>query len=220
MRRPARSLALATVAAGLLLAGCAVTTPTRFYTLSSLLAAPGEATKAAPHELAVGVGPVTLPEYLNRPQIVTRTGSNRVVLAEFDSWAEPLDGLFARVLTENLSLLLGTDDIVPLPLRRPIRLDYDVEVNVTRFDVDGAGNAVLDARWLIYRDVSGELVHSARSTIVEPAPTDDEATDVQALSQALGAMSREIAAAIAADLAPAANPRRDRRSDRRGPASP
>jgi uncharacterized protein len=201
MRHPirSRSLRLAAVAAGLLLAGCTATTPTRFYTLSSLLAAPGEATKAPPHDLAVGVGPVTLPEYLNRPQIVTRAGRNRVVLADFDSWIEPLDGLFTRTLTENLSLLLGTDDVLPLPLRRAIRLDYDVEVNVTRFDVDSSGNAVLDARWLVYRDVGGELVRSARSTIVEPTPTDDEA---------------------AADQAPATDRRQDRRSERQGRSSP
>ena len=200
MRSPAGCLALATVAAGLLFAGCAATTPTRFYTLSSVVAAPGEASQGLPH-LAIGVGPVTLPEYLNRPQIVTRVGSNRIVLADFESWAEPLDGLFARVLTENLSLLLGTDDVVPLPLRRSMRLDYDVEVNVTRFDVDDSGHAVLDARWLVYRDVGGELVRSTRSTLVEPAPTNDEAAAVQALSRALGAMSREIAATIAAATA-------------------
>ena len=100
MRSPAGCLALATIAAGLLFAGCAATTPTRFYTLSSLVAAPGEASQGLPH-LAIGVGPVTLPEYLNRPQIVTRVGSNRIALADFESWAEPLDGLFARILTEN-----------------------------------------------------------------------------------------------------------------------
>jgi hypothetical protein len=214
MKRRARYLTLAALAAGLLLAGCAATTPTRFYTLSSLVVPPGEAAKGLPH-LAVGVGPVTLPEYLNRPQIVTRAGSNRIILADFDSWAEPLDGLFARILTENLSLLLGTDDVVPLPLRRTIRLDYDVEVSVTRFDVDSAGHAVLDARWVVYRDADGERVHSARSTIVEPAPTDDQAAGVQALSQALGDLSRQIAAAITADQASAGNLRRDRRSGRR-----
>jgi uncharacterized lipoprotein YmbA len=215
MRRPGRYLALATIAAGLLMAGCAATTPTRFYTLSGLVAPPAEATQGLAH-LAVGVGPVTLPEYLNRPQIVTRAGSNRIILADFDSWAEPLDGLFARTLTENLSLLLGTDDVVPLPLRRTIPLDYDVEVNVTRFDVDSGGHAVLDAHWVVYRDVDGQLVHSARSTIVEPAPTDDQAAGVKALSQALGDLSRQIAAAITADQVSAGNSRRDRRSGQRG----
>ncbi len=222
MRPPVGSpaVALMAVAAGLLLAGCGSTTPTQFYTLSSIVAAPGEANEALPHGPALGIGPVTLPEYLNRPQIVTRAGSNRIVLADFESWSEPLDGLFARTLTENLSLLLGTDDVVPLPLRRTVRLDYDVEVNVTRFDVDTAGQAILDARWLVYRDQSGELVRGARSTVVEPFAADDEAAAVQALSRALGAMSREIATAIAADQPAAAAGRRDRRSAPRSQASP
>ena len=218
MKRLAGSsfLPLAALVACLLVAGCAATTPTRFYTLSSLTAPPGEAAQGLPH-LAIGVGPVTLPEYLNRPQIVTRAGSNRIVLADFESWAEPLDGLFARVLTENLSLLLGTDDVVPLPLRRSMRLDYDVEVNVTRFDVDSDGHAVLDARWVVYRDVSGDLVRSARSTLVEPASTNDETAAVQALSQALGAMSREIADTIAA-ATEKQKPAAKSRSDGRVPA--
>jgi uncharacterized lipoprotein YmbA len=214
MRRPVLRLAPATIAAGLFLWGCAATTPTRFYTLSGLSSSAGEATEKLPH-VAVGVGPVTLPEYLNRPQIVTRAGSNRIILADFDSWAEPLDGLFARTLTQNLSLLLGTDDVVPLPLRRTIRLDYDVEVNVNRFDVDSGGHTVLDARWEVYRDASGQLVHRARATIVETAAANDQVADVQALSRALGDLSRQIAAAIAADQAPAGNARRDRRSSAR-----
>jgi hypothetical protein len=55
-----------------------------------------------------------------RPQLVARAGSDRAVLAEFDGWIEPLQGMFARVLAENPTLLLGTDDVLTLPQRRPI----------------------------------------------------------------------------------------------------
>jgi uncharacterized protein len=148
MRRPqTSSLALAILAACLVSTSCADSQPTRFYTLAPLAEAPPrEAMPALPSDLTLGVGPVTLPPYLDRPQLVTRAGSNRVVLADFDSWAEPLDGLFARVLAENLAILLGTDDVLLLPQRRPVPLDYQVEVDVTRF-VDTSGNAALDARW-------------------------------------------------------------------------
>ncbi len=200
-RRRARPGALGLAAVSLLLAACTPTEPTLFYTLSSVIAAPGEASQAPSGDLAVGVGPVILPEYLNRPQIVTRAGRNQIELADFESWAEPLDGLFARTLTENLSLLLGTDDVLPLPLRREVRLDYTVEVDVARFDADSNGNAVLDARWQIYQDDGEELVRNARSTIVEPIAADDPAAVLEGLSAALGTMSREIATAIAADHA-------------------
>lgn len=79
------SVALATCLA---LTGCADSQPTRFYTLSPLAAALGSTPPTLLPDVTVGVGPVTLPPYLDRPQLVTRAGGNRVVLAEFDSWAE------------------------------------------------------------------------------------------------------------------------------------
>jgi uncharacterized protein len=188
---------LAVLAAGLTLAGCADTPPTRFYTLSPLEDAPGGRPLADLPELTVGVGPVTLPPYLDRPQLVTRAGGNRMVLADFDSWVEPLQGMFARVLGENLALLLGTDDVLMLPQRRDVTLDRQVEVDVTRFDVDDAGNAILDAKWWVYGRNGDKLLRSGRSTISEPATAGDYASAAAALSRALGAMSEEIATAIA-----------------------
>jgi uncharacterized lipoprotein YmbA len=208
MSGASRMIRFLTLAFCMLLAACGGTTPTHFYTLSSLMAAPGEAMPAAAAKnLTVGVGPVTLPEYLNRPQIVTRDGSNRMILADFDSWIEPMDGLFTRTLAEDLSLLLGTDDVVQLPERRPVQLDYRVAVDVMRFDVDSSGNAVLDARWQLSRDDDERLLRAARSTVVEPVKPGDQAAGAQGLSRALGAMSRQIAAAIAADRAGAGSRR-------------
>lgn len=196
--RTPHALLGAALAAGLLLAGCAQPQPTRFYTLSSVLAAPGESGAVASRDLAIGIGTITLPEYLNRPQLATRVGSNRVALSDFDNWIEPLQGLFARTLAENLALLLDTDDVLTLPQRRPFRPDYQVEVEVTRFDADAAGNAVLDARWWVLGARGESEVHSARTTLVEPVPTGERTAAVAALSQALGTLSREIADVIAA----------------------
>jgi uncharacterized lipoprotein YmbA len=192
-----RFLALVAVAACLALAGCADSQPTRFYTLSHLTAAPGGTPPLLPPDASVGVGPVTLPPYLDRPQLVTRAGRNQVVLADFDSWAEPLQGLFARVLAENLAVMLGTDDVLLLPQRRPMRLDYQVEVDVARFDVDTSGNANLDARWWVFGRDGEKLLGSGRSTITEPSEVGDYTAAAAALSRALGAMSTEIAQAIA-----------------------
>jgi uncharacterized lipoprotein YmbA len=183
---------------GLLLLGCAQVTPTRFYTLSSVLAPPGEAAAGPAANLTVGISAIALPEYLNRPQLVTRDGSNRVVLSDFDNWIEPLQGMFARTLAENLALLLGTDDVLTLPQRRPFRPDYQVEIEVMRFDTDAEGRAVLDARWWLLGPRGERVLHRARTTLVEDVPGTDRAAAARALSQALGALSREIAAAIAA----------------------
>ncbi len=86
-----------------LLAGCRSSAPQiEFYTLNSLSP---ETEKANPTDaalnIAVGVGPVEIPQALDRPQIVTRTGPNKITLDEFHRWASPLREDFARVLAEN-----------------------------------------------------------------------------------------------------------------------
>ena len=96
---PACVLALLGVAL-LALSGCASSPPTRLYVVPSLTDT-ATAPPLAPHDLTLGVGPVTLPPYLDRPQIVTRAGRARLILAEFDQWAAPLQDTVARVLAEN-----------------------------------------------------------------------------------------------------------------------
>jgi len=178
----------------LLVAACAGTSPTQFYTLSSIQLPPKDVGNP---KTVVAVGPVVLPDYLDRPQIVTRASGNRVMLAEFNSWVEPINGMFIRVLVENLSLLLATDNVIALPQRRPMRLDYQVEVDVSRFDADLSGRALLDARWRVFGRDGDRLIGEGRSTIVEPAaqPGDYEAI-VAAMSRAMGQMSNAIASTI------------------------
>ena len=65
----------------LVLAACGGSPPTQFYTLSGMQLPPGNPNTRG---TVVGVGPVTLPEYLDRPQIVTRTSGNRVTLANYE----------------------------------------------------------------------------------------------------------------------------------------
>jgi uncharacterized lipoprotein YmbA len=180
----------------LIVAGCGQSPPTEFYTLSGMPLPPGGLSTP---RTVVGVGPVTLPDYLDRPQIVTRASGNRVLLADFDSWIEPINSMFTRVLVQNLSVLLASDNVVSLPQRRDIPLGYQVEVDVTRFDADATGRAVLDARWRVYGEGGEGLIEEGRSTIVEPAvdASDYEAV-VASMSKALGQMSSDIAGVIEA----------------------
>jgi uncharacterized protein len=182
------------VAVLLVVVGCGQSPPTEFYTLSGMQLPPGGLSTP---RTVVGVGPVILPDYLDRPQIVTRASGTRVMLADFDSWVEPIDGMFTRVLAQNLSVLLASDNVVSLPQRRAIPLDYQVEVDVSRFDADATGRAVLDARWTVYGEGGEGLIEEGRSTIVEPAvdPTDYEAV-VASMSKALAQMSNDIAGVI------------------------
>ena len=75
--------------------------PTRLYTLTAL-AREGSPQPAGGQGLAIGVGPVELPEYVNRPQIVTGDSGNELRRAEFEQWAEPLETNFTRPPTPSI----------------------------------------------------------------------------------------------------------------------
>ena len=192
----ARPLVALLLAIPLILTGCAPNRPTQFYTLSATAPAANETLQLTEKPLVVGVGPVALPPYLDRPQLVTRIGANKMMLADFDQWAEPLDGALPRTLSENLSRQLATEEVFVLPTTRNVRLDYRVEVDVAQFDTNGAGDVVVDARWWVFRR-GDKLVQSGRSTIEESAgQSTDRQGVVAALSQGLGQLSNDIAAAI------------------------
>ena len=116
-----------------LLAGCAATQPTRFYTLTPT-SEPTAAAARSRKGLVIGLGPVTLPPYLDRPDIVTAQGANQMRLPDVYRWSEPLQPLMTRIMAEDLYALLDANDVIPLPQRGDIRLDRAIEVEVGRFD--------------------------------------------------------------------------------------
>lgn len=178
------------------LIGCSASQPTQFYTLSGLNAASEPTDGKA---MRLGVGPVYLPAYLDRPQVVTRNGANQMAVAEFEQWAEPLETTVQRVLTENLSHRLATDRVANLPARRDVPLDHQVEVEVTRFDADEAGQVVLDARWRIFDGRGDRLQHRGRSVTREQVESGGDYEQIAAaMSRCLVAMSEEIADALVA----------------------
>jgi len=185
------------VAGCLLVAGCAQTPPSNFYTLSSLRSDDDRGNGADPDGLTVALGPIALPQYLDRPQIVTRTSPNRLQLAEFDRWAEPFQEIFTRVLAENLSLLLDTDHIITLPTRRSRMTDYRVEVEVLRFDTEVSGRTQLATRWSIY-GLDDEEPLVVRRTVHESSVSNanDFESIAAAMSRCLADLSREIAKTV------------------------
>ena len=92
----------------LILAACGTTHNYRYYTLASVPAVPdGRAADAGKVPHILGLGPVTIPDYLDRPQIVLRTSRNELVLSENSRWAGSLANDSVRVLEENLNSMLA-----------------------------------------------------------------------------------------------------------------
>ena len=117
------------------LIGCGTTTPSKFYTLSPLTRSEQETRGSGDMiRLSVEVGPVEIPKYLERPQIVTRLSPNKIQPAAFDRWAEPLQDNVLGVLVENLTHLLWADQIVVSSWTGSKSVNYRVPVEVIRFD--------------------------------------------------------------------------------------
>ncbi len=195
-----RRLALAAIAMGTLAWSCSgilapVPDPSRFYLLSPI-ANSSDNTAAAMPELSLGIGPVTLPDYVERPEIVVRTSPTQVRHSVIDQWAEPLGRNVTRVLSENLALLLGTSDVAAFPSFEVSHMQYQVRVAFLGFEQDAQHRALLSARWDIVHLDSKQLALSRYTTLTHPAVGDDVGSGVVALSAALGDLSREIAEAV------------------------
>jgi len=178
----------------LFLSGCTSQEP-RLYVLSgvSMDRPPPD---LSGREVAVGVGPMDLPDYLDRPQIVTRSGQNEIFVADFDRWAEPLKANAIQCLTEDLSAYLGSRRVVSYPWRRAVEVDAQVIVKVIRFDRIEGGDAELRVRWSILgSDGKSELLVREKSYLTKPQGDGFEAT-VLAMNRALHDFALEVAQAI------------------------
>lgn len=179
------------------LSGCTASPPSRFYLLSSLDTTDPQIKPSAEERcLSIGIGPIRIPDYLDRPQIVTRGASSEISLAEFDRWGEPMKENLIHVLAKNLSILLCTDTIVFFPWRGGIPIDYRIEMEVLRLDGSFGGNVSLEAWWVIFNGNGKKMLFSKKSNITEAVSGQDYRSLVAAKGRALGHLSRDIAAAI------------------------
>ncbi|HVA78407.1 MAG TPA: PqiC family protein [Candidatus Binataceae bacterium] len=166
----------------------------KFFVLAPVGAA-ASTPPPATSPIVVGVGPIKLPDYLERQEIVTRVAPNRMVLSGTDRWAEGLDGNFTQVLAQDLGAALGTQRIVFFPWYQSTAVDYQVRVDVYRFEGDNAGTVTLTAHWQIL-DGAGKMLYVADSTFTATAASPAATAVVAAMSTALGDLTRAIASEI------------------------
>jgi uncharacterized lipoprotein YmbA len=169
-----------------LAAGCA-SSPARFYTLSAT-ATPS----ASSSKLSVAVGPVSVPAAVDRPQIVVSTSANQVTLDDFNRWASPLQDNLARVVAENLVVLLGTPRVTLFPQTLSPDVDYRVQIEIRNFESAPGKSASLDAVWTVRRSRDGKT-ETGRSSVREKV--DDNGYDALAAAHSRGVerLSQDIA---------------------------
>ncbi len=182
----------------LVFSGCASTTPTRFFVLSSVSGSERARNLEGERCFAIGIGPVKIPEYLNQPEIVTQITQNELRLDEFAKWAEPLEDNISRALAEDLRALLCTRSIAIFPWKGGTPIDYRIDVNVGQMDGTLGESALLEVSWSIAdgADRKKPPLLTKRSTYKEFIRGGDYGSFVSAQSRNLASFSREIAETI------------------------
>jgi len=181
--------------------GCSIGKPSRpseFYVLSAEPAAPvsGRSDPAAP--LLLGLGPLSMSDVFDRPQIVTRPDPNQVRLAEFDRWAGDLKKNLEQVLAQNLMSRLNTDSVLVFPWSSRSEPAFQIAVHFFRFDGEVGNVARIEGVWRLLEGTKGcEL--AAHSFRIEERPAGPGYAEfVSAMSNAVAKLSQVIAEQVAA----------------------
>jgi len=176
-----------------LLAGCSTTPAVRYYTLNPFLEMQPDIPEAVSGDtLAIGVGPVEFPKFLDRPQIVTRISQHRVEVSEFHRWAGSFSEDFLRVLAKNISMLLPKDRVAAYPWTDQFSPTYRIQLTVEQFDGRFGGGVVLNVTWSVWNQKDTNEPVIKHTLIKEPVSAEDYESLVAAQSRAIGTLSRVI----------------------------
>ena len=190
---------IAAVLFSLILAGCigGRSAPTQFYMIDPVIPTSAHPVPVSVSPVVrVSLDPVEVPEYLNRPQIVTHLDRAEYQIAEFNQWLEPLRDNLTRVIAENLSEMLGAEGIDVLSMSRPVETDFTVAVQILRLDGKRGQSMVLVARWSLFDRTDNVMALTKRSVIQETVGDDSYQSLVTVQNRMIESLSREIADGI------------------------
>lgn len=191
---------LTLLSAALLLVGCGVggkSKPANFYVLTGI---PGDTAplSASGNSPAIGVGEVVIPNFLDRPQIVTQTGPNQIALSEFNRWGESFQSGITRVLREDVAIYLGTDKVTAFPWHRPFPNDYIIHIVVLSFEAAPYRETLtLKVMYRITDPKQKETFLVKELTLTEPIP--GGYPDYPAIVDAMSAIAADLAKDIATE---------------------
>jgi uncharacterized protein len=189
---------IVTVCLALATTACSRSPRVTFYTLEP--SAQAEAAASVMALPAVSIGPVTLPEVVDRPQFVVRVAANRVEILETHRWAEPLKSEIPRLIAENLGRLLGSQRVSTYLQHAGTDVKYRVLVDIQRFESYPGEAVTVEAVWSL-RHVGGGILKTGHILVREPVDAVGYDPLVAAYGRALLAVSRDLAGAIRAETA-------------------
>lgn len=185
-----------------MLVGCSTSPPSQFYTLTPEAFVANDAAASATFAHPIAVGPVAVPEVVNRPQFVVKDGPNRVIVLETQRWAEPLKSGIAQAVASYLSRDLNGARVTPMTQSAANGAQFDVALDVQRFEMIVGEAAIIEVVWTIKRRDASAAPMLGRSNVREPARASTEPSSnpydalVAAQVRALASVSRDIAARL------------------------
>jgi uncharacterized protein len=170
----------------------------RFYTLQPMAENQMSKKTNIAAELLIGVGPVKIPEYQARPQMVTRDKENMLKFAQFDRWGESLDQGVARLIGEDLTILLPEAKLTSYPWSSSVPVKYQVIVEIVQLDSQLDKDMFLAAQWMICDAQNAKTLVIKRSEFRQPIIPQNYSGLAKTLSAACASLSGEIADSLAA----------------------
>ena len=141
----------------------------------------------------IAIGPIEIPEYLDRAEIVTRAKENQLMISEFDLWGGSIKTEISRVLIENIGSLLDRDGLAVVAWKTTMPESYRVPVILYRFDAVQDGSLTLRAQWAVFDKDGKSLLSFQEAIVTKPAKGSGYDVLVALMSEALGDLSKTIA---------------------------
>jgi uncharacterized lipoprotein YmbA len=167
----------------------------KFYLLTPTTDTAAPATGTAQNTsgaFTIGLGPIKLPPYLDRPEVVTRAAPNRLELSKEDRWGESIQNGFTSAMERNLASETGAA-VIDFPWYNTVHIDMQVQIDVYRFETDSQGTATLSAKWTILDSTGKNILYTVESNLTQPSKPGDTTEAAAALSRTIGDLSGQIA---------------------------
>ncbi len=182
----------------LVLSACGSSPPVRYYSLNPI---DTDYQQDPDDAVMLGIGPLSIPDYLNRSQIVTRDVDAQMRVDDFSRWTEPLADSMHRIISTDVDNLLHGVVVVMYPYEAVVRshLDYRLVGDVNRFDADSSGLVVLEIQWAIVDTEANLLVPARRNRYqAQMVTSGDFGAMVAAMNDVLSQFSRDVAGRLKA----------------------
>lgn len=151
---------------------------------------------SAESHISIGIGDVELPDYLRKPQIATYSKNNEITFDEYNRWAEPLDENIARILIENLSAMIPTDNIYLFMWPKEDPNIFQISISIDRFGLLSDSTVVLNTRWSISGSNKKSLLLTEKSEYQEKVVSLDYGHISSIMSNLIAKLSEDVASEV------------------------